>query len=164
MKKFLLIIAALLAVSVQDGSARKVSRSRITSVISECSKYEGAETIRLGGLATGAVKGIVRLAAIADPDARTALQLMKGVKALSVFTYDDCSEADKKKITRKLDRALSGTDVLIEAKDDGEKMRIYGIADDDKVRDFVLYTPSDCTIICIFGSVAMESIKKLMDD
>ncbi len=42
-------------------------------------------------------------------------------------------------------------------------MRIYGVVDEsaDSVKDFVLYTPSDCALICIFGSISMDAVAKI---
>ena len=119
--------------------------------------------VELGRAATAALKGAIRLATINDPDGREVLKLMKGIRSITVLNYEDCSQSDRDKISRKLERALSGSEVLIEASDGGEKMRIYGLVDEktDKVRDFVMYTPSDCALICIFGSISMDAIAKI---
>jgi hypothetical protein len=45
-------------------------------------------------------------------------------------------------------------------------MQIFGLYDErtDAVRDFVLYTPSECALICIFGSVSMNTIARMMEN
>lgn len=167
MKRLLLILGILLSFQAYAGTTEKaVSKTRITSVISECRSYNGVELVRLGRVATAALKVVIRSAAIDDPDAREALKLMKGLRGITVMDYEGCSDADKDRISDTLDRALSGSDMLMEAKDEGETMRIYGVVDDksDTVRDFVLYSPSDCALICFFGSISMETIAKMASD
>lgn len=164
MKRFLLIIGILLSCQAFAANPGKtVSKARITSILSECRHYEGAEMVRLGRVATSAIKGVIRLSALDDPDAREALSLMKGIHGIMVLSYEECSADDKARITRKLEQAVEGSEMLMEASGDGERMTIYGVVDDnsDKVRDFVLYSPSDCAIICIFGSISMETVARI---
>ena len=139
---------------------------RISTTISECRQYEGADYLKLGRLATGAIKGVVRVAGIEDPDVSEAVGLLSDIRGLTVFSYDDCSEADKASINLKLTNALSDLEVLMEASDSGEKVRIYGSYDErsDKVSDFVLYAPSESALICIKGSVSMETIARIASD
>ena len=164
MKRLLLIICILIPVAAMASTpGKRVSKSRITSFISECRHYDGVEVVRLGRIATGALRGVMRVAAMGDPDVRDALRLMKGVNGVAVFDFEDCSEYDKSRITSRLNRILSGSEVLMEASDGGDKMRIYGVVDEsaDSVKDFVLYTPSDCALICIFGSISMDAVAKI---
>lgn len=164
MKRFLLIISILLSCQAFAGTpGRTTSKAGIASTITECKSIDGVELVELGRAATAALKGAIRLATINDPDGREVLKLMKGIRSITVLNYEDCSQSDRDKISRKLERALSGSEVLIEASDGGEKMRIYGLVDEktDKVRDFVMYTPSDCALICIFGSISMDAIAKI---
>ncbi len=163
-KKIILIICLLLPFTAFAGTPRKtVSKAGISAVISECRHYEGAEVISLGRIATATVKGIIRVAAREDEDAREATKMMKGIRKISIFEFEDCSSEDKARIISKLDRVLSGSEMLMEASDSGEKMRIYGVYDDkkDKIKDFVMYTPSDCALICLFGTFSMDDIAKL---
>lgn len=164
MKRLLLVISILIPLSALAGNPGKtVSKTRVMAVISECRRYEGADVVRLGRLATAALKGAVRVASAGDPEAREALKLMKGIHSISIIDFGDCSSADKARISGKLERALSGSEMLMEASDSGERMRIYGLVDEkaDKVRDFVLYSPSDCSLICIFGSISLDTVAKL---
>ena len=167
MKRLILIISILLSLQAFTAPAgNAVSRSRITAALSEIRNCPGAELVRLGRLPTAALKGVLRLAAADDPDAREELRLMKGIHGITVLDYEDCSAADKSRISGRLDRALSGSEVLMEASDGGERMRIYALVDEstDTVRDFVLYTPSDCALICIFGSISIDTMAKIVAD
>lgn len=119
--------------------------------------------VQLGSLATSAIKTVIRIAAKDDPDARQALQVLNGIRRLTVFEYEDCSPAVKEKITRKLNRILKNSELLIETKDGTDSMRMYGVVDEkgDTVTDFVIYTPGECALICIFGKVSMDAIAKV---
>lgn len=163
----LLVLALLpLAASASDPATKKVSKTRITTVISEVRRYDGVEVVRLGRLGTAAIRGLVRLTAREDPEAREALALLRGVKNLTVMEYDDCAPAVRERIVRRLDEALGSSELLMEAKDGGSAMRMYGLVDEqtDRVRDFVIHTPSEHALICIFGSIPMDVIGKLASD
>lgn len=166
MKRLLLILSILFSVSLPATAGtpgKTVSKTLIATTLMECRHYPGVELVKLGRIKTAALKGVIRIAAAGDSDAREALRLMKGIHGVTVMDYEGCSGDDKARISRKLERALAGSETLMEASDGGEKMRIYGIVDDqgDEVRDFVLYTPSDCALICIFGSLSMETVAKI---
>jgi hypothetical protein len=164
-KKILLFLCLLLPLAASAGTpAKKVSKTKVTSVIAEARRYEGVEVVRLGRVATAALKGLVRAASREDPDAREALQLMRGVKNLTVLDYDDCAPAVRERLARRLDEALGGSELLMEAKESGgTSMQMFGILDEqtDLVRDFVIHAPSEGALICIFGSIPMDVLGKV---
>ena len=168
MNRLLLIISIFLASqsAFTGNSGKTVSKASITSIITDCRDYEGAELVHLGRIATGALKFAVRLSSIDDPDAREALKVMQGIHGITVFDFSSCSAADKQRITRQIKRSLDGSEKLMEVNGDGDKMSIYGVVDDeaDTIRDFVLYTPFDSALICIFGSISMEALTKIASD
>ena len=167
MKKCLLLLFLLGPIAAMAASPEgRIPKTQISTFISEYSHCEGVDVLRLGRLATGAVKGVVRVAAVKDPDARDALRLMKGVKSLYVFDYASCEPALRDRIGRRLDRIFHDTELLMEVNDEGDQMQIFGLYDEqtDAVRDFVLYTPTDCTLICVFGSLSMKTISRLADN
>ena len=49
----------------------------------------------------------------------------------------------------------------MEAKEDGETVRIYGIDDGNKLRDIILYS-SDGSLISMSGSIGLEHVGELM--
>jgi hypothetical protein len=167
MKRLVLIISILLSVPAFAATQGKtVSKAGITSVINECRSIEGAELVSLGRVATAALKVTLRTAAIGNRDAREALSVMKGIKGITVLDFEDCSVSDKARISRKLGRTLSGSEMLMEANDGGDKMMIYGVVDEKSgtVGDFILYSPSDCALVCLFGTISMEAVAKLASD
>ena len=167
MKRFLLILCVLVpCLSCVGNQGEAAGRSRISSAVSECRHYEGVDYINLGRLATGALKGVLRVAGAGDSDVMEAVSLMKGIKGLTVFSYDDCSDEDRARIDLKISNALAGAEMLMEASDSGEKLRIYGSYDErtDKVSDIVLFAPSESAVICVRGAVMMETLAKIASD
>ena len=167
MKRFLLIICILVpCLSCKGGQGGAARESRISTAVSECRHYEGADYLKLGSLATGALKGVVRLAGAGDSDIKEAVSLLKGIDGLTVFSYDDCSPEDRALIDARLSEALAGSEMLLEASDSGQKLRMYGTYDErtDKVRDFVLFAPSESALICVRGSVSMDTVARIASD
>ena len=165
MKKILLIVS-LLALSMVSLAGGNIPKSQMTAFLSDCQRYEGVEVVQLGGLATMALRSAIKLSTIDDPEAREVLKLITGIKRISVMEYEDCEPSVRDKITRKLDRMLKAADLLMETKDGSDRMEIYGVVDEKagKVRDFVLHTPSDYSLICIFGSIPIEQFAKSAAD
>ncbi|MBO4475913.1 MAG: DUF4252 domain-containing protein [Bacteroidales bacterium] len=165
MKRFFLIISILLPLlgcSCNSGN----TETEVSTALAECGRYDGAIAIKLGRTALTTLKGVVRVAGIDDPDVRKAIGLVKDIRGLSVLTFDDCSAEDKSSISHTLERALDGSEMLLEAIDSGEKVRLYGRLDDDTdiVRDIVVYVPSSCVVACISGSVSMETLARFSCD
>ena len=164
MKRIILVLCFLIPLASFAGTPRNaVSRPGISALISECRHYEGAEVVSLGRFAMAVMKGVIRNAANDDPDARKFMGMIKGIHKLYVFDFGDCSAEDQARIVKKLDRTLSRYEMLMEAGDSGERMMIYGMMDEetDEVKDFVMYAPSDCSLICILGTLSAEAISKL---
>ena len=168
MKKLLLILGLMvpmLATAATFGN--RASKNRIGSFIADCRHYEGAEVVHLGSFATSLGKGMLKIVSIDDPEAREMLKIIKDVRSLYVLSYEDCSKSVQAKVNSRLEKMLEGSQMLMEAKDGDDKMRIYGIVDEDgeKVSDFILHTPSECAVICILGSISTEAIAKIaLDD
>ena len=143
--------------------ATPLTRARLTSLIKECGNYEGAEVVRLGGFTTGALKGLVWIAGSGDPDAKEFLRLCRGIKSMSIMEFDDCSPSDRAYINDRIERLLDESDVLMDVKEDGQNLRIYGVFDEKKntVGDFVLYSKDECALICLFGKVSMDTLSDL---
>lgn len=168
MKRLLLLLVILLPLQVSLGAKSKntAPADKVSLMINGCRQYKGAEVVTLGRFALFALRSAVRITGTDDPDTKTALALMGGVKSIAVLDFEECSPRDKETIVRNLDRVLKNTEFLMEANDSGSKMRIYGNLDEarNEIKNFVLYAPSDCSVICISGTVPLDSVSKLMSD
>lgn len=165
MKRFLLITCILL-LPLSAWAGKNVQKTQLASFISEYRHCEGVELVQLGTFATAAVRAMVRLGASDDEDSRQAISMLKGIRRLTVLDYEDAPDSIKEKMSRRLDRILNGSELLMEAKDGDDVMKMYGVLDKkgENVSDFVLYTPGDCALICIFGKVSMKAIAEIMKE
>lgn len=165
MKK-LLIILGIVLIPFSGTAGKGVPKNQLMAALSEFKRVEGVELVQLGPLATSALKTVVRISSSGDEDARQALALMKGVRRVTVFDYEDCDSLVRDRINHRLNRILGNSELLFEAKDGGDVTRFYGVTDSkgEIVRDFVLYTPGDCALICIFGKVSMKAVEKIIKD
>ena len=164
------IIAILLLVTVQSAvlAGKTLPRTQLSAFINEYRGCDGVELVQLGSMATSALKMAVRMSADKDddPDLKHALSLMKGIRRLTVFEYEDAAPDLKEKMNRRLARILDSSELLFEAKDGGDSVSMYGVTDEKAgtVSDFVLHSPGSCALICIFGKVSVDALSKLMED
>ncbi|MBO4611290.1 MAG: DUF4252 domain-containing protein [Bacteroidales bacterium] len=162
-KKIILILVCLMSFAGIAFSATPLTRARLTSLIRECKNYEGTEVVRLGSFTTGALKGLVWIASSGDPDAKEFLKLCRGIKSMSIMEFEDCHPADRAYINERIQGLLDDSDVLMDIKEDGQHLSIYGVFDENKntIGDFVLYSAEDCALICLFGKISMDVVSEL---
>ena len=136
----------------------------MTSVISEFSGKEGFEVINVGKFGTSALKRLIRMSADDDDEMKSMLKVINGIKKIAIVDYDDCPAADKEKFIRKIDRILNSDNLILEIRDDGETMKMYGVTDDndDIVSNFIIHAPSDGALICLFGTLPLKEITSAM--
>ncbi len=169
MRKAMILMAVALLLPFYADAARKVNggidRNSLTEIIRTYSGEEGFEVVNVGSIATSLIKKIIRVAADYDddPDIRQALKIIRNVKRVSIISYENVSDKTRSQITSRLGKALDNTDLLMEVKDGDDTMRMYGVVSDDSetVKDFVLFAPEDCALICLFGSLSVDAIMEL---
>ena len=167
MKKLLILLFLLLPLAAGAKTTGKtIRKTDLTSIISEFRRYDGVEVVKLGRLGTAAVKAVARTAARKDPEMREALDLVRGVRKLTVLEYGDSASDVKERLNDRLRAALQGSDLLMEAKDGNSAMRIYGVVDDatGDVSNFVLHAPNDGALIFVSGTVSADMLGKMMSD
>lgn len=152
----------------EAGAPRKVGTSaQVVSLVTEFSMCEGFNIVQVGKLGTGLIKKIVRAAADPDnPEEKALLDMVNGIKKVSVIEYSECDEETRAKFVRKLERIIPEENLLIDIKDDGEKVRIFGVVSEEggSLQDFILHAPDESALVCLFGSISMDSLSKLLDD
>lgn len=160
----LLFLAFLTLNASANRPVRTASRARLNAIVSEFQNYEGVESLHFGWFVTAAAKGAIRLAGSADSDSRAAIALLDGVKDFTILEYSDCDDYLRERITRRIDRALDGCELLMEMHGDGSAVRLYGAYDDrsGKVRDIVVYDAADCALIYVGGKVSMDAVGRIL--
>ena len=164
MKKYLLILLLLLPLTASAARPQKrVSQRELSSIVSEFRHCDGVEVMRLGRLGTALVKGIAVHIDDEDDDVREIRQALRGIKGVTVMEYESAAPEVRERVNRRLSSILGKREILMEVKDDGEKVQIFGVLDDATglVRDIVFHSPSDCALICMFGSLPLDVIGKI---
>ena len=107
------------------------------------------------------MKAAARSAAETEED-RQAMALFKGIKRLTVVDFSDASDHAREAFLRKANRILDQGEMLMEAKDGGETIRIYGSSSKDEnfLEDIVLL--AEDTLIFVRGTIRIDQIEALM--
>jgi hypothetical protein len=165
MKKFLLLIVLLLPLTASAARpAKRVSRSEVASIVSDFRRYEGVEVVKMGWLGTALFKGLARHMDDQDADMQMLRKLLRGLRNVTVLEYEGADPDVRARLDRRIARALGRSELLMEARDGGTGMQLFGIVDDatGMVHDLVMRAPDDCTLICLFGSIPMDAVGQLM--
>lgn len=166
-KLFILTLLTFLASAAVFGKeSRETKRSEILSLISEYSFADGFEVIQVGGIGTKLIKRLIASSVdLNNPEEKAVLDLVKGINKIAIFEYGDCEDSVKERLNRKLDRLLDADNILMDVKSDGTTARIYGmVSDEGNLEDFILHSPEENAVICLFGSLSMDAISRLIED
>ena len=159
MKKILLTLMLLLSLGTV-ALAGEPNR-QLRDLVSDYRTTEGFDVVDVGGLGLGLLKAAAKTAA-ETPEDREALKLFNGLKRLTIVDFSDAAPEIKEKFLRKAKRILAEGELLLEAKDDDETVRIYGTtsADGTLLKDIALLAGE--ALIFIRGSISTDQIDNLM--
>ena len=95
---------------------------------------------------------------------RAALAILNGINKVVVVTYEDATEAKQKEFNSKLSKLLNNAEKILEVKDEGDTVNIYGtsVNGGESIDDLMIFIPEDYTLICILGSISAERIADLI--
>lgn len=161
----------LLALPVCGYAARDkkgISKNQLVSIIDEYRNESGFEVIRAGTIATSLLKGIVNLSLQGEDDeeARSFAKTIRNIRRFFIIDYEECGDKVVDDINQKLRKALGSSELLMEVKSEDDTMMMYGVMtkDDKSVKDFILYSPESCTLICLFGTISADAIMDIAAD
>ena len=158
-KKVILLILSILTVC---GSMNDIGKNtRLQALVNSYKGREGIEVLNIRRPMLNLLK-IAAFYSDGDEDAKAVKEMLKGIKRITIVDYDDAEPQVKSEFSRKVSKILSNEDLLMEAKDDGETMRIYGTFNEKtgKVSDVGIFSPTDGTFIFLVGSFNLEDISK----
>lgn len=141
--------------------------TRVSAIVSELSQAEGANVVQMGSIATTVLKKLIAKSVDPkDPEEAAFLDAIKGVKRFTVIEYGSCDENTRDRLVRRLGRALPEEDILMDIKDGGQSMRLYGVISEDgrTMKDFVLHSPESSALICMFGTISLDGISKFIEE
>lgn len=157
-KGILTLLLALFAVC----GAWAGTPDKIGGIVKQYSGREGFEVMNLGRFLLGTFRAAALLDSDLDEEDRAALNAFSGIKRLVIVDFEEASEADKTSFRRKVEKVLDKMELIMETKDSGETIRIYGIEEDNNLKDVILYG-SDGTLLSVSGSIGLEHIGELME-
>lgn len=166
MKKLVLFVLSILAVmgaTIQAQAAVEGGLGKVDLLVKEYSLMPDVHVISLGRLGLSAVKRII--AHDADSDTKELLSMIRKVKKVTVVDYSEISPEVRKGFTNRLGKALKKNELLLQAKDSGETLEIYGSASEDgeQVTDIVISAPGSGALICIKGSIPMSDVARIVE-
>ena len=107
------------------------------------------------------MKAAARSAADTEED-RQALEVFRGLKRFTVVDFSEASEHAREAFLRKVNKILAHGDMLMEAKSDGETVRVYGgSTKDDTILEDITILAGD-VLFCIRGTIRTDQIEALM--
>lgn len=191
MKKIFVALMAITMLTASEctsnaGIRKSVNKSRINTLVEELraeARAEGIDSDResltlpgiklvsennldivsIGSLGISVIKLGTRMSGEDAEEMRMARSLFKGIKKLMIVSYDECPVELRERFNRKVARTLNGCELLVEAKDEGEKVSIYGTTsrDGSKISDIVLFAPDDGALMCFFGTIDAARLGEL---
>ena len=142
---------------------RKVDAKAVIDLIKEYKVQEGFEVVSVGGLGLGLVRMIAKASADCQED-REILDILDNLNKIIVVEYEDAGQSGRDSFNRKMEGILEGREKIMEIKDEGETLNLYGTSSDDgsSIEDIILYVPEDHTLICLFGSISSQKIADIV--
>ncbi|MBQ9192578.1 MAG: DUF4252 domain-containing protein [Bacteroidales bacterium] len=159
MKKILLTL--LMALSLTSLAWAGNPGGKLRSLVSSYKGTEGFDVVDLGGPAMLLLKAAARAKAD-DPEDCAAMDLFKSLKRLTVVDFSEAAPEKREKFLRKALRILEGEEILMEVKDAGEKLSIYGTSSKDGSRYQDIILLADDALISIKGSIRADQVGALM--
>ena len=143
-------------------SAWAGSPDKLEKLVRQYKGQEGFEVVTLGRLGLNLIKGAALLSGDLDQEDRAALKVFSGIKKLTVVDFEDANPLLKEKFSNKAEKILDRMELIMEMQDSGEKLRIYGTEDGNRIKDCILYS-SDGALILVSGSLDMDKVGELME-
>ena len=135
---------------------------KIGDIVKQFSGREGFEVVNMGRFLLGALRTAITWDADVDEEDLGVIDAFRGIKHFTVVDFEDASEADKARFCRKVEKVLGKMELIMEAKDGGETLSVYGAEDGKKLKDIILYS-SDGSLISMTGSILVEHIGELIE-
>ena len=90
---------------------------------------------------------------------------IKGINSMLVVSYDDCPDHIKDLFNARMSNELRGCELLMEAKENGEKMSCYGTTanDGETISDIIMFVPDGGALICFFGTISANDLADLVN-
>ena len=159
MKKLLITLVMLL--SLGTAALAGEQNPQLRSLVSSYKGTDGFEIVDIGSIGLSLLKAAAKTSA-ETPEDHEALKLFNGLKRLTIVDFSDAAPEVREKFLRKANRILEGGEMLMEAKDGSETVRVYGTSSKDGslLEDIALLAGD--ALIFVRGTVRMDQVAELM--
>ena len=154
MKKLLITLTILLTGTLAWAGN---PAAKVQTLVNEFRHNEGFDGITLGPLGLSLVKTLALSDSDMDAEDREVLKAFTHIRRLSILDFEDARPDVKERFVSRVKKILEGMELILEAKDDGSRLSIYGIDNGKEIKDCILFDPSG-TLICVRGSVTLEKL------
>ena len=168
MKKIIamvMLVVMTVGAGISHAAAQKgrLDSSAIMKLVDKYKGEDGFETVTFGNLAVGLAK-MVANATVQTPEDKAALDMLSGIRKFVAVEYEDASASAKASFDKEISALLAGAEKIVEVKDDGDSVDIYGTLskDGEKIRDIIIHVPEESSILCIFGTVDIKNLGEVM--
>jgi len=159
MRKILFTLCMVLCLVPTARAAQQPGQIR--TLISEYRNEPGVDVVDLGSVALGILRATLRTQAENEQDQK-AIDLLRSIKRLTILDCSGAAQNVKDDFLRKAKRVLAGEEMLMEAKDSDETVRVYGqsSADGNILQD--IFILADDTLIGIKGTIRIDQVNALI--
>ena len=160
MKRLIIFIIITLLPSLGTSlSADSKEMSKVNILVKEYSLEPDFQVLSFGRLGLNFVRALIKA------DTRALLAAVRNVKRITIASYEDCNSSVKERFAARLSRILNKDTLLLQAKDSGETVEIYGdtFSSEDAVTDLIINAPASGALICIKGSIPMSEVARILE-
>lgn len=165
MKKiiFVMLMLAGVASGAMASDRGKASTRDVISLVRNYNHHDGFEVISVGKLGIGLARMIA--VANADEEEKAALDILRDINKVVVVSYDEAEKSRQDAFNLKMGKVLDGAEKIMEVKEEGETVNIYGtsVNGGESIDDLLIFIPESSTLVCILGSISAERIADLIE-
>ncbi len=148
------------------GAQTTGAKSRdIIDIVHSYSAMDGFEVISVGKFGLNIAKVFAKKSAETKEEKKEIAEFMDGLQQMVVVDFEDAADTPKAEFKSKVAAFLKKSEIIVEMKENGETMTIYGSSSNDgkAIDDLIMYVPEDCALICLWGRISANNISEMMD-
>ncbi len=145
-------------------AADKAKSGEVIDLIKNYKSEQGFNVVSVGSFGLGLMKMAAKASAETEED-KAAVEFMDGIEKIFAVEYDDAAPARKADFNAKLSKLLDSAGKIMEMKEGGETVNIYGTSADhgESIDDLIIFIPEECSLVCLFGSISSKNITDLIE-
>lgn len=92
-------------------------------------------------------------------------EAVDALKCIHIISLDDSSSELRHSFRTDMAKALSGSEMILEAQDEEDKIGIYvGKMDGQYFEDFIVYESDDCDLIVMQGKFPLSALQRMVNE